>query len=661
MLDGCNWCSCHDGGSFACTLRACVRPRDPSLKICEEGSRWRNECNWCNCEEGRAVCTELACLSDEVQRPSSSGVGPAAPPQEAQCTEGSSWRDECNWCSCQNGGAACTQMGCLPGFESDEPECVAGSSWKHDCNWCQCNDRGISLCTLIACVPPRPDRTEPSQVVAVALGGRGRSSNADQLSGKECKPGSRFRLKCNWCTCSSEGFKLCSKKLCRPGADLSSEPQCEGDAVFLDEDNCNWCNCHNGIAACTLKFCFRRPVVQRARSLSVPAQQQQNTENAECVEGTSWMDECNRCRCRNGLKTCTRRICFSQTVAREDPEPQPDQDRCLLPVDSGPCYASFMVFRFNSDTNRCEAFLYGGCEGNDNRFDTPEECQQTCGGDAPVMDSSCDRTQCPESRQNSYMAVKGCTPVYEGGRCCASSYSCQEISVSPGPDQCLNQGVQYSLGDSVPVEDPCSRCRCSRDGKLDCLIVECPSLFRGPEPGCRPLYRPGECCNYGEDCSERDSLQSEISQTSDDAATTTIAPAGHTCEADGKSYLEGDRMFFKQHQCQTCVCGADYIGPYGPGCRALNCGYDFRYIDRIARGCVPVFYKQRCCPISFICPGDSQIAEDQNGSNPDGASDNVCSFADTVVAIGHQLATKEAKVTCTCNTPPDITCVQTEN
>ena len=36
-------------------------------------------------------------------------------------------------------------------------------------------------------------------------------------------------------------------------------------------------------------------------------------------------------------------------------------------------------FFFNATSRKCEEFRFGGCEGNANRFDSEEECQDYCG------------------------------------------------------------------------------------------------------------------------------------------------------------------------------------------------------------------------------------------------------------------------------------------
>jgi hypothetical protein len=58
-------------------------------------------------------------------------------------------------------------------------------------------------------------------------------------------------------------------------------------------------------------------------------------------------------------------------------------DVCSLPMDKGFCFAIMNKYFFNKEHNRCEKFEYGGCGGNQNRFETVEECVRSCGGDTP--------------------------------------------------------------------------------------------------------------------------------------------------------------------------------------------------------------------------------------------------------------------------------------
>ncbi|KAM6178395.1 tissue factor pathway inhibitor-like [Rhynchocyon petersi] len=53
---------------------------------------------------------------------------------------------------------------------------------------------------------------------------------------------------------------------------------------------------------------------------------------------------------------------------------------CALKMDSGPCRAMIVRYYFNILTQECEEFLYGGCNGNQNRFETLEECKEKCAG-----------------------------------------------------------------------------------------------------------------------------------------------------------------------------------------------------------------------------------------------------------------------------------------
>ena len=65
---------------------------------------------------------------------------------------------------------------------------------------------------------------------------------------------------------------------------------------------------------------------------------------------------------------------LSATPCRAPPELPP----CLQPVDSGPCDGVIERYAFDPATIRCVPFSYGGCEGNDNNFETLDACETAC-------------------------------------------------------------------------------------------------------------------------------------------------------------------------------------------------------------------------------------------------------------------------------------------
>lgn len=48
-------------------------------------------------------------------------------------------------------------------------------------------------------------------------------------------------------------------------------------------------------------------------------------------------------------------------------------EECQLSAETGPCRGLFPSFFFNSATNQCETFNYGGCQGKTSNFDEDEK------------------------------------------------------------------------------------------------------------------------------------------------------------------------------------------------------------------------------------------------------------------------------------------------
>ncbi|KIH49155.1 Kunitz/Bovine pancreatic trypsin inhibitor domain protein, partial [Ancylostoma duodenale] len=51
---------------------------------------------------------------------------------------------------------------------------------------------------------------------------------------------------------------------------------------------------------------------------------------------------------------------------------------CSHDPDSGSCNQLRYMWFYNQTRGTCDQFLYGGCEGNSNRFESFEICQKNC-------------------------------------------------------------------------------------------------------------------------------------------------------------------------------------------------------------------------------------------------------------------------------------------
>ncbi|XP_037876208.1 papilin isoform X4 [Bombyx mori] len=203
----------------------------------------------------------------------------------------------------------------------------------------------------------------------------------------------------------------------------------------------------------------------------------------------------------------TRELCQSQC------EPARTKDQCSLPIERGSCAGNFPRWGFNDETQRCEEFIWGGCEGNSNRFGSEAACKQRC--DPPgTLQPRCSQPReqggCNETAAVWWFspAEGRCRPFYYSGcggnqnrfedeAACASS--CPEPFV---PDLC-----------TLPAETG------------ECANYEEKWFYDTSEKRCRQFYYGGCGGNENKFNSqiECESRCSEI-QTTTTTTTTTVQP-----------------------------------------------------------------------------------------------------------------------------------------
>jgi hypothetical protein len=107
---------------------------------------------------------------------------------------------------------------------------------------------------------------------------------------------------------------------------------------------------------------------------------------------------------------------------------------CSLPFEVGTCEAAIPVYAMVD--GECVPQTYGGCDGNDNRFGTLEECLRACAG-APQANA------CPEGRVPQKLCLGcgpagGCEPFIEA--CALPCMIPDDCGVDEFPDLTCREG-----------------------------------------------------------------------------------------------------------------------------------------------------------------------------------------------------------------------------
>ncbi|XP_077521556.1 proteoglycan-like sulfated glycoprotein papilin isoform X3 [Amblyomma americanum] len=210
----------------------------------------------------------------------------------------------------------------------------------------------------------------------------------------------------------------------------------------------------------------------------------------------------------NDREACEARCRKGAPLPTEHPVDHPTPlDVCAQPKQPGPCYGVLMMWYYDTTTRKCRNFTYGGCEGNDNRFESRELCEQRCGRAVPPVDSiddeiidpDADRKWMPPSppepsdtseeldpRVKPPMAV---TPLPE-----PSPLTPATVPRTPAPE-CLPSNceeLQCPLGKNKTVDHRgCVQCRCSNPCEtFSCHEEELCRIEAYRSADGKPNYRP---------------------------------------------------------------------------------------------------------------------------------------------------------------------------
>jgi hypothetical protein len=171
---------------------------------------------------------------------------------------------------------------------------------------------------------------------------------------------------------------------------------------------------------------------------------------------------------------------------------------CDLPKLTGPCDGYAPSFWHNPKTGLCEPFVYGGCEGNANRFATRDACIAQCGSSPSDNWGSCEHDS-------------DCTLVSNG--CCEG---CEPVE----DQQLLAINRQY-VGDQqnsiCPIAASC---------------VPCPTVTE--YEATRKYFKP-VCTSH--QCSLLDVRQSPLTQCKANADCTLRDGVNCCSECDGSGYV----------------------------------------------------------------------------------------------------------------------------
>ncbi|GFR05007.1 hypothetical protein TNCT_498982 [Trichonephila clavata] len=168
----------------------------------------------------------------------------------------------------------------------------------------------------------------------------------------------------------------------------------------------------------------------------------------------------------------------------------PSDSICSQKKEVGPCKAAMPRYYYNKKTKKCEKFIYGGCKGNSNNFQTLEDCEATCGTGA----GKCPKNEVPSD------CVIPCNDCQTKGKCnflvCNKGCDCKKGYFRDFRGRCIPE-LQCPLIDPTPPPTE----TCGKDKQFyECIPScsrTCKAYTRVPKIYCNQLCISGCFCKEG--------------------------------------------------------------------------------------------------------------------------------------------------------------------
>ncbi|XP_022111369.1 BPTI/Kunitz domain-containing protein-like [Acanthaster planci] len=164
-------------------------------------------------------------------------------------------------------------------------------------------------------------------------------------------------------------------------------------------------------------------------------------------------------------------------------------EKCLEPLEPGPCSAQMPSWGYDSDLEQCVKFTYGGCGGNANNFASAGDCIDKCEHPRSCYDEENQVWYAHQENKGGGYGCGGCTcndGLFECGSCNAVPLVCRITNC----DNKCDYGYQND-------EQGCQTCDCKLEpgnflNKLKFYCQEFCSFCRSNSK----LQCPSECDCY---------------------------------------------------------------------------------------------------------------------------------------------------------------------